>query len=76
MQSKRRNGRFNNKSWSITRRQNNNDRKKKKKKEREHQAEIEARKARKLNEKYMVVHSQMTDQNRIEILHYQMDEYF
>ncbi len=46
------------------------------KKEKEHQAEIEARKARKLNEKYMVVHSQMTDQNRIEILHYEMDEYF
>jgi len=46
------------------------------KKERECQAEIEARKARKLNEKYMVVCSQMTDQNRIEILHYKMDEYF
>jgi len=32
------------------------------KEERECQTEIEARKARKLNEKYMVVHSQMTDQ--------------
>jgi len=74
MQSTRRIGRFNNKSWSITRRQKNNGRKKKKKKERECQAEIEAKKARKLNEKYMVVHSQMTDQNRIEILHCKMDE--
>ena len=45
-------------------------------KKREHQAKIEATKARKLNEKYMVVCSHMTDQNRIEILRYKMDEYF
>jgi len=74
MQSTRRIRRFNNKFMSITKRQKKNGRKKNKKKEREHQAEIEARKVRKLNKKYMVVHSQMTDQNRIEILHCKMDE--